>query len=327
MSKGRSLIGILLAITVALPATARVLDRIAATVNNEVILLSEVDLLCQTALDEVPVSLPLAEAVERKLQIRKQALEALVEKTLFRQQTRKNKIVVNEEDVDKQLEQVRKANNMTAKQLAEALAMDGRTETDLKKELRKQLEKQKLIDVEMRNNPDLRARIQISEKDVAAYYQAHYLSGAAKEKVRASHILFLVPPQSDPSQEIEIRKKAEKALGQLKAGKDFGEVAKEFSDDPSGAQGGDLGWFRRGDMMAAFEKVAFALGKDKQSDLVRTKLGYHIILVTDRGSDGAQAMADVERDIRGIIYREKFALAMSEWLGRLRQSAFIDIKL
>ncbi|MBW1871498.1 MAG: peptidylprolyl isomerase, partial [Deltaproteobacteria bacterium] len=264
---------------------------------------------------------------KRKREIRLKALDELVDELLFRQQVRENKITVTPEEVDRQVEQLIKVNNLTQKQFSEALKMEGRTVADLKKEFRNQLERQKLIDVQMRNNPEMRAKVQVSEKDIDAYYQTHYLSSTAKEKVRASHILFTIPPGAEPAEEKKIRERAQKVMDQLKKGSSFADMAKQSSDDPSGAMGGDLGWFRRGDMMAAFEKAAFGLKKGQQSDLVRTKLGFHIILVTDRAVEGPQKRESVQNEIRSKLYREKFRLTMVEWMKQLRRNSFVEYKL
>ena len=246
---------------------------------------------------------------------------------MFRQQIRENKITVTPEEVDRQVEQLIKVNNLTQKQFTEALKMEGRTVADLKKEFSKQLERQKLIDIQMRNNPEMRAKVQVSEKDIDAYYQTHYLATTAKEKVRASHILFTVPPTAEATEEKKIRERAQKVLDQLKKGSPFVDMAKQSSDDPSGALGGDLGWFRRGDMMAAFEKAAFGLKKGQLSDLVRTKLGFHIILVTDRAVEGPQKRESVQNEIRSKLYREKFRVTMVEWIKQLRRNSFVEYKL
>lgn len=309
------------------PASARVIDRIAAVVNDDVILLSEVDKRCQAALDEIPSNLPLAKIVERKRQVRKGALDQLVDELLFKQQVREHKIVVTDDEVNKQIEQLKKLNNMTDKQFSDALKMEGRTIDDLKQSLHAQLERQKMVDEQMRSNPEMRARVQVGEKDIDDYYREHYMSESSKEKVRASHILFVVKPKATPETEKKIRDKALMVLDKLRHGADFEKLAKQYSDDPSGSQGGDLGWFHRGDMMAEFENSAFGLKKGQISGLVRTRLGYHIIKVTDRAVEGPPPLDKVVQQIRSTLYRQKFRETMKDWLARLRRTSFVEYKL
>jgi peptidyl-prolyl cis-trans isomerase SurA len=315
-----------LAATVLLPASAapRVVDRVAALVNDEVVLLSEVDQICKAALDEVPSTLPLDEAVERKREIRKAALDTLIDDLLIKQQVREHKVSVSEEEVQKQIGQLMKDNNLNEKQFEEALMLEGKTIEDLKRDISRQMERSKLIDLQMRTNPELRSQIQVREKEIEDYYQLHY---STMERVRASHILFILPPGSGAEKEKEVRARAQKVLDQLRQGAPFDLMAKQHSDDPSSALGGDLGWFRRGDMVESFEKVAFGLKKGQLSDLVKTKFGIHIILLTDHSTEGPPDMAKVQDEIRSRLHREKFQRAMQGWLDELRRHSFIDYKL
>ena len=308
----------------SLPVVPKVVDRVAAVVNDEVILLSEVDRICRATLEEVPSTLPLDEVVKRKREIRKAALDTLIDELLIKQQVREHKVTVSADEVQKQIGQLMKDNNLNEQQFREALKLEGKTVDDLKRDIRRQMERSKLIDLQMRTNPELRSQIQVREKELEDYYRLHY---STMERVRASHILFVLPPGSAADKEKEVRARARKVLEQLRQGSPFDLMAKQHSDDPSSALGGDLGWFRRGDMVESFEKVAFGLKKGQLSDLVKTKFGIHIILLTDRSTEGPPNMAKVRNEIRSRLHREKFQRAMQGWLDELRRRSFIDYKL
>jgi len=307
-----------------LPGHSRVIDRVAAVVNDQVILLSEVDGRCQAALDEVSSSLPVDQVVKRKLEIRKKTLDLLIDDLLILQQVREHKVEVSEKDISNQIAQIKKDNNLNDEQFAKALKMEGRTIAKLKADIRKQMERSKLIEVQMRNNPEMRSQVQIGEKDIAEYYRSHY---SAMEKVRASHILFAAPSGTKPELVEKAEKRGREILEKVRAGEAFDQLAKDHSEDPSSSLGGDLGWFRRGDMVGAFEKVAFALKKNGVSDLVRTQFGFHIIKVTDRAEEDRPDLNKVRPRIQQQLYRDKFQRAMRGWLDELRRRSFVDIKL
>lgn len=132
---------------------------------------------------------------------------------------------------------------------------------------------------------EIEEKAKLSDKDVKDYYEAHKneLSGASQ--IRASHIL------------VKNEDEAKKILEQLKKGGDFAKIAKEKSIDSGSAQnGGDLGFFSRGQMVPEFEKAAASLKKGELSGVVKTQYGYHIIKVTDR-KEGSAVEFDKVKDL------------------------------
>lgn len=117
--------------------------------------------------------------------------------------------------------------------------------------------------------------VQLSEEEI----ERHMASITEKQAVRASHILIAI---DEESQAQEARKLAQDLLNQAQGGADFGALAKTHStDQATAAGGGDLGFFKRGEMVPEFERVAFSLDPGELSDLVLTPFGYHIIKVTE----------------------------------------------
>ena len=138
-----------------------------------------------------------------------------------------------------------------------------------------------------------------SEAELLSYYEQNPAEFKTERAVHARHILFRLAEGAAPEEEKKIRERAQFVLGKAKAGTDFAALAREFSQDPSGPAGGDLGWFSAGQMDPAFEQAAFALGKGQVSDLVRTQFGFHIIKVEETREAGTptfeQARAEVAR--------------------------------
>ena len=132
----------------------------------------------------------------------------------------------------------------------------------------------------VRINPaELAANIKVSREDVERSYNEQLGKYTTPEQIRASHILLTTEGKDDAA----VRAQAEQVLKEAKSGADFAALAKKYSQDESNAQqGGDLDYFGRGRMVAAFETAAFALKPGEISDLVKTEFGYHIIKLTDR---------------------------------------------
>lgn len=131
-----------------------------------------------------------------------------------------------------------------------------------------------LIDIEA-----IRAKVTITPADVERLYNENIQQYSTPEQIRASHILFKTEGKDDAA----VKTKAEDVLKQAKAGADFAELAKKFSEDESNASnGGDLDYFGRGRMVPQFDDAAFALPAGQISELVKTEFGYHIIKVVEK---------------------------------------------
>lgn len=146
----------------------------------------------------------------------------------------------------------------------------------------------------------------VLEQRAREVYRAETKRFAINEEVKASHILILSTTENAEA-------KAAEVLAELKAGKDFEELAKAHSQDPgSGAKGGDLGFFGRGRMVKEFEETAFALKPGELSGVVNSQFGYHIIKVTERKEPGKQPFEEV----RDTLYKEVAQKILSE--GRVK---------
>lgn len=149
-------------------------------------------------------------------------------------------------------------------------------------------------------------RIQISDGEVGDYYQKNQQLFTRPEERRARQILIRVVPDA-PANEVErARTKARSAADRLKAGEDFATVAREISEDEfSAPQGGDLGFFPRGQMVPEFDEAVFSLAPNTVSDPVRTDFGFHVIRVEEIRPSALQPQAEVSEQIRAQIRFQK----------------------
>jgi peptidyl-prolyl cis-trans isomerase D len=155
----------------------------------------------------------------------------------------------------------------------------------------------------------LASRVSVTDRDIETYYQGHRDEFKQDEEACASHILIKVK-QGDEAKEghadDEAKKIAQGVLDQVKAGKDFAELAKKSSEDQgSAAQGGSLGCFGHGRMVPEFENAAFSLDAGETSDLVKSQFGYHIIRVTERKEETVAPLAQVKERIRQAMLADR----------------------
>ncbi|WP_226085622.1 peptidylprolyl isomerase [Mesobacillus sp. S13] len=147
------------------------------------------------------------------------------------------------------------------------------------------------------------ASIDVSEEEMKTYFEENKESFDQKEQVKASHIL------------VEDEATAKKVKEELDNGKDFAELAKEYSTDSSNAaNGGDLGYFGKGEMAEEFEKTAFALEAGAISEPVKTEFGYHIIKLVDKKAEKAAEFEEHKEEIKEMLFDQKVQAEYTNWM-------------
>jgi peptidyl-prolyl cis-trans isomerase D len=150
------------------------------------------------------------------------------------------------------------------------------------------------------------AWVQMTDEQVMQYYEEHKEEFRREEQAQARHILFKLEPQAGAEEDARVRGMAEATLQRIQAGEDFAALAKQLSEDPvSAQQGGDLGMFKRGEMVKPFEEVAFSLQPGMVSDPVRTDFGYHLIKVEERQEAGYRPFETVRAELQLRLAREE----------------------
>jgi peptidyl-prolyl cis-trans isomerase SurA len=168
----------------------------------------------------------------------------------------------------------------------------------------------------------VRNRVKVTDEDVKAYWQTHPREFQASQEVRVR--LIFIAAGND---EARARKLAEKALQRVRSGEDFALVARQMSEGPSAAEGGELGWLRRGSLQAELEKVALAQAPGQISDLVRTRAGFFIVQTEERRGGGLRPLDEVKDEIRDRLTNEQADNYRAQFVSELRKDAVIDTRM
>lgn len=156
-------------------------------------------------------------------------------------------------------------------------------------------------------------KINVNDVEVLVYYEQNKDSFTEKEQFHLYNIL------------LETEEEAQDVLEQLKAGKDFSEIAIEKSTGPSAAQGGDLGYLSRGSIIPEIEDVVFALELGKLSEIIKTDFGFHILKITEKKPETVKALEEVKEDIIQTLLPDKQKDAFENLLEELKDKAEIEI--
>lgn len=248
---------------------------------------------------------------EQILELKAQVLDSMIEQHLILQEVEARGIdpVVSDEEVQEQIDQIIEMYAFSEEEFEQILSQSGVTVEQLEEDLRVNLAQQKgleeLVD-------QIQGGVEVTEDELAERF----------EEVEASHILIQTEDKTDQ----EAQAKAEEVLELVNEGRDFAQLAEEYSDDPSGQQGGDLGSFGRGQMVPAFEEAAFALEVGEISELVKSEFGYHIIKVTDRQEASDEEVAEQREELMEELLIEKQRKTLDDLVVELKEEAEIEIK-
>ena len=288
----------------------------AVVVNGTVITQAELDSQMKIVIDRLSASGRLPDPSQLD-QIRSQVLENLIARELLYQESQKKGIKISEEEVNQQLIKV-KAQFPNEAEFNNALNRMNLTEASIKEKLERDLALKKLIDDE------ITPKVTVSDSEIRAFYDNNPATFKQPERVKASHILIKVDPQANAEQKAEAQKKIDLVQAKLQKGEDFGALAKEYSEGPSGPKGGDLGYFTRGQMVKAFEEAAFAMKPGEVSGVVETRFGYHLIKVTDKTPEGTMPYNDVKEKLGEFLKQKKIQDEINVYVKKLEEKAKIE---
>jgi peptidyl-prolyl cis-trans isomerase SurA len=301
---------------------AELVDRVAAVVNNEIITLGEVMKRASPDLQRADQETAPEDRAKKHEEITRKVLDALVDEKLLDQELRESKITVEDKQVDQGVQEVMKQYNFTADQLAQAVANEGLSLTDYREQLRKQLGRFQLL------REKVAKLVKVSDADIRSEYDRMARDEGKEIEVHVRHIVVAVS-ETAPPDEVDKALAAATAIAveARQPGADFSELAKKKSQGSSAADGGDLGFFKRGAMVPAFEKVAYSLKAGEVSDPVRTSVGWHVLKLEERRAIGLLPLAELRPQIEEKLRRDLSERARVQYVKTLRQAAVVDIKL
>jgi parvulin-like peptidyl-prolyl isomerase len=284
-----------------------------------VITLSEVEKQASPLREEIQTKDRL-EMRERVHEIYRKVLDKLIEEKLIDQEVKKSGIKVTSKEIEGAVEEVKRQNAATQEDLEKALANEGLTLGAYKKEIEKRIQRMKLINWAVKVEP------KSGERELRDFYQKNNDQYRINESYRPSQILFLLPKEAQSEEIREIRKKCQKVLERIKGGEDFGEMALLYSQDISAKNRGDLGYFKRGELLPEIEKEVFHLQVGEVSEIIRTQFGFHIIKLLDR-KGGTSPFEEVKEKVKADHYEKEMEKAYQQYLSTLKAKSVIEIKL
>ena len=246
-------------------------------------------------------------------------LERLINYRLLLQEARARGIEVPQAEIDAQLRSLAQQ-FQTEDALRQALINRGVTVDMLRDDARRDLRVAKLVSQEAGKE------VAVPVEDVRKFYDANLERFRQPEAARASHVFVRVPAGAEDKTKQAMRVRAESLMRLAKRGDDFGELARNYSDDrATGTNNGDLGWFNKGATPKEFDDVVFALQPNEIGGLANTSDGYHIVKVTGRRPSRIQPFEEIQSDLAAYLLRELQDRLTIKLINQLRDKAKIEI--
>lgn len=245
------------------------------------------------------------------------ALLELLNMEVLKQESAKRNIVPSSDDIEKEMKTIR-ANFPDEAAFEATLKSKGLTIDVVKKSVGEQISVQTMLAKEVES------KVLISAEEIKKFYSENPDYFKMKDSVKASHILIKTEENADEKTVAEARKKIDAILAELKKGGDFAKIAKEKSEGPSGPNGGDLGYFGKGQMVKPFEEAVYKMKAGELSDVVKTKFGFHVIKLVDIKKAGTTPLKEVTDSIKMFLKRQKGEEVFRKFVAELRSSASIE---
>ncbi len=231
-----------------------------------------------------------------------EALDALVTDKIIEMEAKKEKVTISDKEKEEELKNLKESYG-GEEGFKAALEQSGVTEAGIAEDIEKYLKTEKLLE----------PRIDLKEDEIKTYFEENKDQFAQQEQVKASHIL------------VEDEATAKEVKSKLDKGEEFADLAKEYSTDASNAEsGGELGYFGKGEMEAAFEEAAFALKANEISGPVKTDYGYHIIKVEDKKEAKEAVYEDSKEAAKKALFDERMQTEYYNWLEEKKEEYKIE---
>ncbi|MBN1869641.1 MAG: peptidyl-prolyl cis-trans isomerase [Candidatus Omnitrophica bacterium] len=284
-------------------------DAIIAVVNDELITLNDLKNYAHAtyaSLITEGMSESHMQAVMKDLE--ENGIHKLIEDKLILSSANNIGLEVREELVDKRIAELEKKYG-SEQNLVNALIKTGATLTDLRNKLREEMKLQFIVDHE------IKSKIYVNPQEVTDYYEKNKEDFGRKRRVNLESI-YIAYKGDEPA----ALAKAKNALTQIQEGKDFKEIAAQYSDSPS------VGLIEEGHLLPSIEDAVFNLNIDEVSPLIETERGVYIFKLVGKAPAEIPDLADLKETIHDLLFKEKFRTRFIEWVDKLKKEAYIEIK-
>ena len=299
---------------------AEYVDRIVAVVNDDIVTLSELNEQMQPYLEQIRArNLPADQEQQMLFTVREKMLDGLIDQKLTDQEIKKASINVSDAEITATIERIKESRFLTDEDLRHILEQQGLSMEAYRSQIKTQILRTKLINIEVKS------KIVITQEDVDAYYKNHPEVYGGEKKYHLRNILLKPPIMANEAEEKAFRKKMETIVENLKKGASFEKMAREYSQSPLAADGGDLGAFELKSLSPEIRGAVEKLKPGQFTDILSTDQGYQLFYIENIIESPSKPLKEVSGEIREKLFSEIVDSRFQSWLKDLRKESHIRI--
>jgi peptidyl-prolyl cis-trans isomerase SurA len=304
---------------IAAMASAEIVDRVAAVVNEDIITLSELN----RAIKPYEEKLAFSGYSQKKMNamlfnIKQEMLNNLVDRKITDQEAKKLGITVSEQEVDNAIKQLKRSRMMTQEDLEKALQQEGLTFKAYRQKIREEILRPKLI------NFSVKSKVIITDEDIKIYYDAHPEMYAGIKKIYLRNILISGGALAVDSL---VQEKFNDVTAALISGESFGEVARQYSQAPNAGDGGKIGLFSLDSLSGEIADAVQDLAAGDHTDFIQTDLGYQMFFVETIEDGSQKPLESVSDEISKKLYNDIVEKKFRVWIKELRDNSYVKYML
>lgn len=309
-----------LAMLVALPASAQVTAYgAAARVNGVEISNEKLEKNFEEYQRENDVNVGAIRYPDRVTEMKREVLDTLIDQELVWQVVQERDLYASPEIVEQSLGRIR-AQFPSEDEYVTRITIEGFTPESYREHVMKMVSGQLYLET-------VAETAAVSADEIHDFYAENPDKFEMPEMTRARHILLKVHPNANAETRAGVRERMDAIVAQLENGADFAVLAATYSEDSSKDNGGDLGYFQRGQMVPQFDQAAFTIAVGEVSGIVETVYGLHLIKVEDRQPSQTVPESMAQQQIYDHLLEVKRRQAMREEIATLRAAADIEVLL
>jgi peptidyl-prolyl cis-trans isomerase SurA len=295
-----------------------IVDRVVAIVNSEPILKSELDAMSDRTKKDGAIddALLLDEKIDKLKSDSKSQLDYLIREKLVESEVKKLNLTLSEDRVDSEMTTLAKRNQMSKTDLEAYIKKQGYSLAEYRKALKARLERQSFFEAEVIS------KLRITDEDAYSEFRAQFPKYKPVVNEFSIAQIYFNPKKGSGSEALT---RAEETLSKLSGGESFESLANKYNEDPRANKDGYMGSFKSGEFLPEIEAAISSLDKNQSSQIIKSKIGFHIVKVLDKKITQDPQFLKIKEQIKSALVEKNFKRQLKNWFESKKQDAYIKI--